>query len=157
MSKPSYRKITGDEKMSTAKVVTDEQLEGSIQDVSKVKEELDEILEDTNEVVEDTNEVVDPPVAFDIMDGPDVSLETKETLRKIGDGAYSVPEYLLTSVLLSQKEQPVQKSKRPSKAHIVALRQRDRYFNKTCAACGERKLLKFMDGGKADICDTCRK
>lgn len=114
------------------------------------------------------------PVNFEVKDGADVSKETKDTLNKIGTGEYKVPESLVKDQAMNldygknlreMNEKHVtpdnisekRVTKRPNKRHIIELRRRDRYFNKTCAACGERKLLKNMDGGKAEECDTCRK
>ena len=160
--KTTYKKITGDDKTyNKATPVTNEELEKSIKKTT----------EETKIKTMPVNFIVPEPKK-------DISPESKETLRQIGAGEYSIPSHLLTK---EQKEQPdimdynaelrnlskqhdvlkeeLEKhvAKRPSLQHVSELRRRDRHFNKTCAACGERKLLKNMQDGKAEECDNCRK
>lgn len=168
MSKPKFRKITGDDNKSVATPVNDEQLEESLRGEIPSKDTL-------------TNEVKTMPMPFiesmrsDISknnnidevdsstDGPKDPLSdmVHQTTEDIEIGDLTIDSNGVRQTTEEEKNSPDSLSpkcvdKRPDRAHIIALRRRDRHFNKTCAACGERKPMKQMDNGKADECDSCK-
>jgi hypothetical protein len=141
-----FKKIAGDDKVSTFQEMDKEEVEGEILEAVKEAKSDVEIRQELDVILEETNTKKEPTTIGDI----NVKVSEGTSGREIGA---AIRKELRRKTTPAPKKEVKKEVKKLDRKMVRALRKNDRHFNHTCAATGKRLPLEdFAKGKKSDVC-----